>query len=334
MIRFPIWAFLITFQIEADFPTIPQVNVLQLDVRDAADGAMQADILLSGMVKSPVALTIPALGFEVLIPNCSPGEPNIMVARAQTSQISVEPNVDTTASVKGLVKNLPDELTKSCPGEEGSPLDYLVSSYIQGNETTIFVRGSDAPTPQAPAWIVDLLRSVTIPLPFTGHSLDNLVQNFTMTNTHFSLPDPFAEPNTPAAQPSVSALVKVVIGLPKNMNFQVEVPEVRASTNVYYEGEELGTLNIEDWEKANSTLVHDDQHESTLLLVDFDIKDAPLNVTDSSLLSRVVQAMLFGTEPIILHVDAIVDAKVSTGLGLFAIRGIPADGNVPVKSMF
>lgn len=319
--------------IEADFPAIPEVKVRQLDVHDAAEGAMQADVLLSAMVKSPVALTIPSLGFEVLVPNCSPGDPNIMVARALTSQISVEPDAETTVGVKGLVKNLPDELTKNCPGEDGSPLDYLVSSYIQGNETTIFVRGSDAPTPQAPAWIVDLLRSVTIPLPFTGHSLDNLVKNFTMTDTHFSLPDPFAAPNTPEAQPSVSALVKVIIGLPKNMNFQLGVPEVRALTNVFFQGEELGTLNIEDWQEANSTLVHGDENGLTSLLIDFTIKDVPLNVTSSDVLSQIVQAMLFGTEPVILHVDATVDAKVSTGLGLFAIRGIPADGNVPVNSM-
>ncbi|KAJ5232458.1 hypothetical protein N7468_005414 [Penicillium chermesinum] len=318
---------------ESDFPAIPAVKVSQLNVHDAEDGAMQAEALVSSIVNSPVALTVPALGFEILVPNCSPGDPNIMVAKAQTSQIRVEPEVETTVGVKGFVKNLPDELTKNCPGEEGSPLDYLVSSYIQGNETTIFVRGSDAPTPQAPAWMVDLLRSVTIPLPFTGHALDNLVKNFTMTDTHFSLPDPFSEPDTPAAQPSVSALVKVIISLPKNMNFELDVPKIRALTNVFFEGKELGTLNINDWQEANSTLVHDGQNGSTSLLVDFTIKDAPLNVTDSTLLSRIVQGILFGTEPIVLHVDATVDAKISTGLGLFAIRGIPADGNFPVKSL-
>jgi hypothetical protein len=44
--------------------------------------------------------------------------------------------------------------------------------------------------------------------------------------------------------------------------------------------------------------------------------------------------MLWGNDEVILHVDAKVDAKVSTGLGQFAVRGIPADGNVPVDSMF
>lgn len=78
----------------------------------------------------------------------------------------------------------------------------------------------------------------------------------------------------------------------------------------------------------------DDQDGSSALLVEFAIKDAPLEVTDDGLLTEVIQAMLFGSETVVLRVAATVDTKVSTGLGRFALRGIPAEGNVPVKSMF
>ncbi|KAJ5673866.1 hypothetical protein N7462_009305 [Penicillium macrosclerotiorum] len=322
----------VTFE-ENDFPAIPEVNVTKIKVHDAMGGSMIADVLLSAMFDSPIVLTVPSLGFDILVPNCSPGDPSILVANAETAELEIRPGEPTDVSVSGFINKLPDELTTTCPGEDGSPLDFLVSSYIQGLETTIYVRGAESSPSDAPGWLVSLLHSVTIPLPFTGHALDNLVKNFTMSDTHFSLPDPFAEPGTPEAQPTVSALVKVLIALPEQMNFQVEVPHVRALTDVYYKGKKLGMLNIKEWQDANSTQVVDRDGLSALL-VEFTMKDAPLQVTDSDLLTQIVQEMLFGSKAVVLHVAATVDAKVSTGLGRFAVRGIPAEGSVPVKTPY
>lgn len=307
---------------------------MQLNVHDGDNGTLKVDGALNAKLHSPVSLTVPALGFEILVPNCRPGEPHILTARAHTQEINVKPNEVTSVNVEALVTTLPDELTTACPDSEGSPLDSLVSSYIKGLETTIYVRGADAPpSSEAPDWMVDLLKSVTIPLPFTNSALDNLVKNFSMSDTHFSLPDPFAEPDSPEANPTVSALVKVLIALPEEMNLSVDVPQVRALTDVFYLDRQLGTLNIDDWRDSNSTKIIDVDGESALL-VEFAIEDAPLEVTDGDLLTELVQAMLFGSGDVNLHVAANVDAIVSTGLGQFAIRGIPADGNVPVQSMF
>ncbi|KAJ5176274.1 uncharacterized protein N7482_002151, partial [Penicillium canariense] len=319
----------ITFE-ENDFPALPQIEIIKLNVHDAAQGSLAVDVQLSAGINSPLALTIPALEFAVLVPNCSPGDPYILVADAKTAEVQVRPDAPTMISAEGLINKLPNELTTTCPGGTDSPLDFLVSNYVHGLKTTIYVRGADSPSTATPEWIADILRSVTVPLPFAGSALDDLVKNFTMTDTHFSLPDPFAEPGSPESQPTVSALVKVLIGLPEQMNFQVEVPSVRALTNVYYKGEELGVLNIDNWQDANSTMV-ENQDGSSALLVEFPIKDAPLQVTDNDVLAQVIQEMLFGSKAVVLHVAATVDAKVSTALGRFAVRGIPGEGNVPVK---
>lgn len=318
---------------ENDLPALPRVDITKLNVHDAAQGALVADIQVSADIDFPVALTIPALEFAIFVPNCSPGDPYILVAGAKTAEVQVRPGASTIINAQGLINQLPDELTTTCPGEDGSPLDLLVSNYVQGLQSTIYVRGADSPSTDTPAWIADLLRGVTVPLPFEGNPLDDLMKNFTMTDTHFSLPNPFAEPGSPDAQPTVSALVKVLIGLPDEMNVQVEVPKVRAHSKVYYHGKELGILDIDKWQDAKSTRV-DDEDGSSALLVEFPIKDVPLQVTDSDLLAQVVQEMLFGSKGVVLHVAATVDAKVSTGLGRFAVHGIPGEGNVPVNSMF
>jgi len=294
---------------------------------------MTVDILLAALINSPVALTIPPLGFEVMVPNCSPGYPYILVADAKTTEIQVSPGGETSVNVQGLIRKLPNELTATCPDEQGSPLDFLVSSYMRGDKTTVYIRGADAPSSETPGWMVDFLRSVTVPLEFTGGAFDDLIKNFTMSHAKFSLPDPFAEPGTPEAQLTVSGLVKVLINLPDQINFHVDVPKIRALANVFYEGKQLGLLKLNKWQDANSTIVAD-QDGSSALLVESPIKDAPLEVTDSDLLAQIIQKMLFGSGSVVLHIAATVDTKVSTGIGRFAVRGILADGDVPVNSMF
>src|SRR5699024_12823 len=133
------------------------------------------------------------------------------------------------------------------------PLDFLVRSYVNGRTTTIYVRGAESASLGTPLWMVDLLKSVTVPLQFTGHALDNLIQNFTMSNVHFSLPDPFANPNSPEASPRVSALVNVLIELPKQLNLTVDIPHIRADADVLYKGKKFGVLELHKWQPANST---------------------------------------------------------------------------------
>lgn len=291
---------------------------------------MAVDLSLKAMIDSPFALRVPRLGFQVLVPNCSPGDPFISVADARTEVIQIDPGRTTNMEIGGLIRGLSNELTAVCPGKKHSPLDFLVKSYIDGRKTTIYVRGVQTPYLGTPAWMGDLLKNVTVPLPFTGHSLDNVVKNFTMSETHFSLPNPFAEPGTPEAQLRVSSLVNALVSVPKQMNFRVDVPEVRATAGVYYNGTKLGNLAVPEWEEANSTLI-EDRNGTPALSVQFPMKDAPLDVTNEDALTEILQSLIFARNSVNLTVAVSVDAKVATGLGKFAVRGIPADGKVHVK---
>lgn len=282
------------------------------------------------MVDSPFALTIPPLGFQILVPNCFPGDPYISVANANTAAIDIDPHRTTSMDVGGLIRSVPDELTTVCPGKERSPLDILVKQYVDGLKTTIYVRGVDTPSLGTPGWMGDFLKDITVPLPFTGHALDSLIKNYTMSDVHFSLPNPFAEPGTPDAQLTVSALVKVLVGVPKQMNFRLDIPQVRANAAVSYKGSQLGVLDLPEWQAANSTLI-EDEDGSPALFVQFPMENAPIKVTDEDVLSKVLQTVVFQGRPVQLHVDAAVDAKVATGLGQLAIRGVPAEGKMHVK---
>lgn len=324
----------LTCQPEHDLPAFPEVNITKLNVHevDTPDKrqAIAVDVSVAVLNISPLKFTVPPLGFNILVPNCSPGDPNILVANATTGVVLVQPKMPTAVDVNGLIRELPNELTTACPGKKNSPLDSLVGSYIQGLQTMIFIRGADAPSPDTPRWIVELMKSVTVPLPVTGHAFDNLIKNFSMTDVHFSFPDPLAKPGTPDTQPKISTLVKALIGLPKQMNFAVDIPRVRANASVHYKGKELGFLDLSKWQTTNTTRVNDIDG-GPALLVGFNVQNAPLQVADEDTFTQVVQDLIFGGEAITLRVTALVDAEVRTALGQFVIREIPAEGGVTVK---
>lgn len=290
--------------------------------------AVTASVL--ALTDSPFSLRIPPLGFKVLVANCSPRDPYIPTVDVVTKEIAVTPGHSTVIDVSGVIRGLSDELTTNCPGEKRSPLDSLLTSYIHGSQTIIYVRGADVPSLGTPKWMTDILKTLTVPFPFTGHNLDNLVKNFTMSNVHFSLPNPMAEPDTPESLPTVSALVNVLIAVPKQLEFYLNVPRVRAKADVYYHENKLGVLNLKEWQPANSTLISDADN-STVLQVRFAMDNAPLEVTDEDVLADVLSSLIFEGIPVKLSVSASVDAEIATGLGQVAVRGIPADAKFAVK---
>ncbi len=317
-----------------DFPSVREVNITEFNVHDVDspddEGAMAVNASVLALIDSPFSLRIPPLGFKVLIANCSPRDAYIPTADVVTKEIAVTPGHSAVIDVSGIIRGLPDELTTNCPGEKRSPLDSLLTSYIHGSQTIIYVRGADVPSLGTPKWMTEILQTVTVPLPFTGHNLDNLVQNFSMSNVHFSLPNPMAEPDTPESLPTVSALVKVLIAIPKGLDFELDVPRVRAKADVYYHKNKLGVLDLKEWQPANSTLISDVDN-STVLQVKFAMDNAPLEVTDDDVLADVLSSLIFEGRPVELSVSASVDAELATVLGQVAVRGIPADGKFAVK---
>ncbi|KAI9796799.1 MAG: hypothetical protein M1825_006508 [Sarcosagium campestre] len=313
-----------------DLPSIPEHNVTRLNFHEVSfpnnQTGMEADASVTVAYEFPLRLTIPPLGFEILVQNCGQDEPYLLLGEATTAAFEVIPGKDVSADVTGLVHDLPDQLTQACPGSKSSPLDMLLGGYIHGKDTTVYVRGSDSPAPDTPDWIADLTSSVTVPFPFPGHTFDNLIKNFTLADVHFSLPG-----LSGSDQPMLSAIVKALIALPKEMNLPLNVSRVRADAEIFYHGDKLGFLDLHKWQTANSTRFEAHGASMATLLVESAVVDAPITITDEDVFQSVVQAMLFSGKPVILGITAVVDVDVDTSLGQFIIKEIPAKGAVSVK---
>jgi len=318
-----------------ELPAIPKYNITKLNFHEVKlpDGerGMEADVSLDLTNEYPVKFAVPPLGFDILVQGCTPDQPYLQLADASTEEIHVEPKEVVKVQVGGVIKELPKTLLATCPQTQKSPLDALLGDYIRGNETTIFVRGSDAPSDGTPAWVTDLIKSVTVPVPFPGKTFESLIRNFSLADVHFGLPDPFASPDEPEASPRISAVVKALVGLPKEMNFPIDVGRVRAKANVFYHKKKLGNLDLSKWQKANSTRIEAHGDTEAGLAVESIVKNAPLEITDDDVFADVVQDLVFGGKKVVLGVKADVDVETETALGKFVVRDIPAEGKVFVK---
>jgi hypothetical protein len=315
-----------------DIPALPHYNITKLNIREAKKGhqGMGADASIVIVNDFPVELTLPPVSVDVLIDGCS-SKKQIFVGTAETAELQVKPKTDIQVNVTGNVEHLSDSLTQVCPNTAKSPLDSFIGDYMKGDEATIYINCCNFPDPNTPGWARDLLKGITVPVPFTGHSMGNLVKNFSMADMHFSLPDPFAEPGTPEGSPKISAVVNVDVGLPNQMNFPLDVNQIKADADIYYKNKKLGKMNMSKWQKANSTMIDAHGKEGPSLLVQSVIKNAPIEILDDDLFSEVVQALIFGGKSITLDMKALVSIGIDTPMGKFAIRGIPAEGSVPVK---
>lgn len=264
----------------------------------------------------PVNLDIPSMSFDVLLPDC--GNDNyLLFAKTISDKISIVPKHNISISATGLMTKLPTDLTSACPHSNKSPLDSFIASYMSGKEATVYIRGGD-PTPETPEWLGKLLRDTVVPVPLPVHPFDSMIKNFSLSNVHFELPE------SSEGQPELSATVGVLVALPKDMNFDVSVARVRADGYVSYEGEEMGKLDLRQWQKSRSHKVGGD------LLVESEVIKAPLKITNEDVFAKLVQKMVFKHQGVSLTVHATVDVDATTALGSFVVSGIPSKGEIYV----
>jgi hypothetical protein len=325
-----------------DIPSIPAYKIQKLNFREVElpddTQGMAADVSLLVQNDYPLDFTVPPLAFSILVDNCEKEDPYIKLAAAETHDLHIKPKQEVELNVTGVVHHLPNLLTQDCPGSKKSPLDVILGKYIHGEENTIYVQGSSAPQLHTPQWITDLMADLTVPVPLPGKTFGHLIRNFSLADTHFSLPDPFAEPETPEANPQISAKVKALIALPEEMNFNISVSRVRASADVSYKGQKLGFLDLQKWQKANSTRLEGEsghgkkvEKEGPSLMVESLVQNAPLYITDGDVFTDVIQDLVFKGKEVMMKIKAEVDVELTTALGEMVVRKIPAEGGVPVK---
>ncbi|KAK3490834.1 uncharacterized protein B0T23DRAFT_396919 [Neurospora hispaniola] len=319
-----------------ELPPLPSYNITGLNFEerplpgDDRQG-MAADVTITTFNPYPVAFDVPALKFEVSVPGCKKHGPAISIATALTDVIALRPEADVEVTAHSIVEELPEPLTRPCPGGTLSPLDKLFEAYVAGEPVSVLVRGQKDQGGEVPGWIGDIISSVTVPVPLPQQSFDDLIRNFSLTDVSFSLPDPLADPDDPNSNPKVSGTIVALAALPSELNIGLNVSSVKAKADVFYDSKKLGELEID--EKASSIQIDGGPGEENLIEITSRVHDTPLKVTDDDVLTDVIQALLFGDADVILDISALVDVGVHTILGQFVVKGVPAEGRIPLKPL-
>ncbi|KAK4895167.1 hypothetical protein LTR27_006776 [Elasticomyces elasticus] len=334
-----------------DIPKLPAYKIGKLDVRDVellgGGTGMMANVSISANNSYPIDFTLPGLGFDILVPGCAEEDSLIKLADAETQETHILPHEEVVLNVTGLVHSLSPNLTRNCPPTSNtddddkvqSPLDRMVSRYLHGSNNTLYVQGSSPqPNSDIPSWLTDLISEIMVPVPLPGKAVQgHLIRNFSLTDTHFALPDPFAEPGTKAGNPRISANVKALVALPEEMRFELNVSRVRADADIYYHGKKLGTLDLHRWQAATSSRVPAEdkgkkgEGKEELLLIESSVKDAPVDITDDDVFTDVLQDLLFGGKDVRMQIRALVDVEVGSAVGEFVVKGVEGAGSVVVK---
>ncbi|KAF5019188.1 hypothetical protein F66182_8816 [Fusarium sp. NRRL 66182] len=319
-----------------EIPSMPDYDIVRMNLHDRpVDGhgrkVIEADVSLKAHNAYPVSFQVPSLGFEVLVPNCDSSLASISVADAITDPVNIHAKADVQADARGIIRDIPESLTKACPHSKSSPLDNFMDRYLRGEDAKVFVKGKKLNDTDTPEWISDILESITVPVDFPGRSFDNFIRNFSLTDVDFKLPDPFADVDDPEGEPRVSGTAQVMAALPPELNVELGVDKLRANADLFYEKRKMGELNLYEWQKADSTRVQDDKNEEALLNITSRLVDVPLTITDGDVFSKVMQKLLFGGGDITLDIKAEVDVRVATVLGILTVKKVPAEGKIPVN---
>jgi len=329
-----------------DIPAIPSYKIQGLRVReldlpsppshpdDKPKKGIAASISLLVQNDYPFSLTLPPLAFDLLVANCD-SHP-IPLADASTPFLPIHAHTPLELNATAIIPSLPEPLIHPCPQTPHSPLDALLHKFLRGRETIIYIRGATTTaSPSTPTWLADFLRDIIIPLPIPGKtSMGDLIRNFSMGNTSFHLPDPFATPGTPAANPRISTDVRALVALPDELQeVPLNVSRMRAEAEVLYHGDKVGNLDLRKWQEARSSR---DVEGERIMEVWSRVEEAPLEITDEDVFAEVVRDLVWGPHgggEVVMGVKAEVDVEMRTVLGDVRVRGIPAEGRVPVKGM-
>lgn len=337
------WLPLGTWPLSFKYVINPQTSIAREDVRlkemsmERADkGGLHINAIINAVYNYSASGLIPKLYWDLHLPGCNDDE-YLYVARASNHPLDVQPYTNNLLNVDSLIHTLPSGLNKKCSHSNHTLLDTAAQLYLSGESIDIMVQGSSYQHKDIPRWISNILPLLQIHVPFKRSSTDQkLIQELQFSKFVMKLPSPARNPLLkPKELPKLSAHIKATILPPTELNLTeslaLAVTESRGLADLYSKSQKFAVVDIRDWMPCETSTSRSPDTGNLLYVVDFNLENAPMNVTDESVFSEVAkQIILTGSAPVTLKAQ--VDAGLYTPLGTFVFSDIHIEGETTVRA--
>lgn len=248
----------------------------------------------------------------------------IAVVRAKDAKLLGDRVNDFNISGRTLALDPADTLGKQ-------RMETFLSTYLHGNSSTVSIRGSafgpddppgkPSPPSNTPAWLRKALQSVTLSMPFPGASETNLIQSLELSNLKIDF--------TPAGEPLVSGDVVVMLHMPREMNFALNVTEILPDVYFY------PTANSNDPFARLAPNTPSPAHtirldQSGQFRVESRLSKAPFSVLQQDEFEKFVEQVFNGRAGRVF-IRGTARAHVASAFGELDVRGLNFTGVIDTK---
>lgn len=232
---------------------------------------------------------------------------------------------------------------RSMPFDDGDDrgkqlMEKFLSAYLHGNTTTVHVRGSsfgpddlpqdgNVPTSSTPAWLRKALESLSLKIPFPGTSDSNLIRSLELSDIKIDFSDDYDEP-------LVSAHAMALLKRPDEMNFSLNVTEIRPQIYLYlHEDSErpFGRLIPTKPCPAETFQMEDDP---SMFKVVSQVERAPFSVMPGmdDDFQKFLENIFHGRRSKV-YIRGTSDAQVDSAFGHLAVHGLSFKGEIETKGI-
>ena len=303
-----------------------QIKVGDVIISDDSDDGVEVSTNVNTIYNFPISADIPGLIWKLKIPGCSSKDSDmILVSYGQTSSTKIQPMTTSSLTVTSSIHSVPQELVEQCKVGGKSPLDLFLAGYLSGDRNEVMIEGSEYQPQNTPSWLTDLMKQVKLKLPIIGKTNgSDLIRDLEFSDFKLS----FFDKDWTLTVPQVSTIVRVTVQPPDSVdideNLPVQVIGARGIADLYSKSQQFARVDIPDWVPCTTTRIESEWGKA--FLVEFGLDSIPLNVTDDSLFGEVMRQVIFSGSSLV-HVKSLVDARLSTSIGKFALDQIPAEGD-------
>ncbi|QPG76779.1 hypothetical protein FOA43_004173 [Brettanomyces nanus] len=259
---------------------------------------------------------VPSSVWNIFINDCN-GNPKIDVASLQTSKFIIENSDEYNISCSLDFNTDLDKLSDTCKHQDFPPLSKFVDTIVH-NDTVSLLIGMDSVS-SLPSTLSSVLKEVVLPLNIPLNITDlssQVVENVTMEEMSFGLAD--------SQTPMLSGVLKVILNF-KDISVEgFKVKEMKGFSNLKYQGEKFGDVDISQWKESITKMVVSDNGD-IMMIVSCKLDNVLLDITDMTVFQEILSEVIMNGSAHI-DIEALVDVLVKSMLGTFEIDGIPGSG--------